>query len=36
MEMIVGGLEVAIGDALVEIRSLAARAIGRLSNKIGI
>ena len=36
MDMIVGGLEVAIGDALGEVRSLAARAIGKLSRKIGI
>ena len=36
MDMIVGGLEVAIGDALGEVRSLAARAIGRISRKIGI
>lgn len=36
MEMIVEGLEVAIGDALLEVRSLAARAIGRLSRKVGI
>ncbi len=34
--MIVGGLEVAIGDALIEVRSMASRAIGKLSKKIGI
>jgi hypothetical protein len=35
MDMIVGGLEVAIGDALIEVRSMAASAIGRLARKIG-
>jgi len=28
MDMIVGGLEVALGDPLIEVRSLAAKAIG--------
>lgn len=36
MNMIVGGLEVALGDPIIEVRTLAAQAIGRLSSKIGI
>jgi hypothetical protein len=35
MEMIVGGLEVALGDPLIEVRCLAAKAIGSLAAKIG-
>lgn len=36
MCMLVGGLEVALGDPLIEVRALAAKAIGRLSHKVGI
>lgn len=36
MDLITGGLEVVIGDALLEVRSVAAKAIGQISKKIGI
>lgn len=36
MDLITGGLDVVIGDALLEVRSVAARAVGQLSKKIGI
>ncbi|CAD8121429.1 unnamed protein product [Paramecium sonneborni] len=36
MNLIVGGLEVVIGDPLLEVRTVAAKAIGQLSKKIGI
>lgn len=36
MDMLIGGLEVAMADPLIEVRSLAAKAIGRLSSKVGI
>ncbi|CAD8203588.1 unnamed protein product [Paramecium pentaurelia] len=36
MNLITGGLEVVIGDPLLEVRTVAAKAIGQLSQKIGI
>ncbi|CAD8213344.1 unnamed protein product [Paramecium octaurelia] len=36
MNLIVGGLEVVIGDPLLEVRTIAAKAIGQVSKKIGI
>ena len=36
MNLIIGGLEVVIGDPLLEVRTVAAKAIGQISKKIGM